>query len=71
MIKLRFKDNPYGKNGDIATKQIIDRILAQNFGIGKKEGVKSIDEMQSEMLKEINEKAKIVDFAKGEDCEFK
>jgi hypothetical protein len=59
------------KNNDPAVQQIIDRVLAQHFGINKNPERKSIGEMQDEMLREIHTRAKIVDFAKGETCEFK
>jgi len=70
MVKSQSPSNPYGKNGNFAVKQIIDRVLAENFSIGKKEQ-KSIGEIQDEMLRLVAERAKVVDFAKGETCEFK
>ena len=63
------KDNPYGKAGDITTKQIIDRVLGQHFSSSTNRQ-KSIGEIQDEMLAMIHQKAQIVDFAKGENCEF-
>jgi len=54
-------------------QQIIDRILSQNFNVNKP-GVssgRSIGEVESEILSEIVQKAKFVDFARGETCEFK
>jgi len=64
------KENPYGKTGDFATKQIIDRILGQHFDSSSGRQ-KSIGEIEDEMLKVIQEKVTVVDFAKGETCEFK
>jgi len=54
-------------------QQIIDRILAQNFNVNKP-GVssgRSIGEIESEILSRVIQRAKFVDFAKGETCEFK
>jgi hypothetical protein len=61
--------NPYGKSGDFATKQIIDRILGQHFDSSPNRQ-KSIGEIEDEMLKIIHEKVQVVDFANGENCEF-
>jgi hypothetical protein len=57
------------RKNDPAVQQIIDRVLAQHFGINKPER-KSIGEIQDEMLREIHSKAQVIDFAKGESCEF-
>jgi hypothetical protein len=63
------KDNPYGKTGDLTTKQIIDRILTQHFDSSPNKS-KSIGEIEDEMMAQIQQKAKIVDFGKGESCDF-
>jgi hypothetical protein len=59
------------RNNDPAVQQIIDRVLAQHFGINKSPEKKTIGEIQDEMMREIQSRAKIVDFAKGETCEFR
>ena len=59
------------KRNDPAVQQIIDRVLAQNFGINKGPERKTIEEMQDEMLRHIHSRARFVDFSKGESCEFK
>jgi hypothetical protein len=64
------KENPYGKSGDFATKQIIDRILGQHFDSSPNRQ-KSIGEIEDEMLRLAHQKVQIVDFANGENCEFK
>ena len=66
----RIKDNCYGKTEDPAVNQIISRILNQHFNNGERKG-KTIGEIEDEMMRQIYEKAQIVDFAKGENCEFK
>ena len=59
--------NPYGKAGDVTTKQIIDRVL-KTFGNssedkkGKTE--KTIGEMTDEILKEVHTRAEFIDFRK-------
>ena len=50
--------NPYGKEGDATTKKIIDRILAQHYGVGKKE--KTIGDMEDEILRLIHEKIQFI-----------
>lgn len=62
--------NPYGKGGNEAVKQIIDRVLNQHF-TSAPDRKKSIGEIEDEMLGMVVQKAQIVDFAKGETCEFK
>jgi hypothetical protein len=59
------------RNNDPAVQQIIDRVLAQHFGVNRNPERKTIGEIQDEMMREIQSRAKIVDFAKGETCEFK
>ena len=61
------------RQNDPAVQQIIDRVLSQHFNVNKSSvsSGRSIAEMQDEMLKMIHEKAKFVDFAKGESCDFK
>jgi len=68
-MKQISKDNPYGKTGDLTTKQIIDRILGQHFD-NSPTRAKTIGEIEDEMMAHIQQKAKVVDFAKGESCEF-
>jgi len=68
-MKTISKDNPYGKTGDLTTKQIIDRILTQHFDSSPNK-TKTIGEIQDEMLREISTKVKVVDFGKGETCDF-
>ena len=63
------KDNPYGKAGDLTTKQIIDRVLGQHF-TSSSNRAKTIGEIQDEMLREMSTKVKVVDFGKGETCDF-
>ena len=63
------KDNPYGKTGDLTTKQIIDRILNQHFDCSPGKA-KSIGEIEDEMMAQVQQKVRIVDFAKGENCDF-
>jgi len=58
------------RKNDPAVQQIIDRVLAQHFGINRPEK-KSIGEIEDEMMEHIQQRAHIVDFAKGESCEFK
>lgn len=59
--------NPYGKAGDVTTKQIIDRVL-RNFGDNKdskkEKSDKSIGEMTDEILKEVHTRAEFIDFRK-------
>jgi len=67
-------DRNIERKNDPAVQQIIDRVLAQHFGGVSGNGqprAKTIDEIQTEMMAMIQQKAKIVDFAKGETCEFK
>ena len=59
------------RKNDPAVQQIIDRCLNQNFSVGSKPKQKSIGEIQDEMLREFAKKAKVVDFGRGETCEFK
>ncbi|MEM2956450.1 MAG: hypothetical protein QW041_02680 [Candidatus Pacearchaeota archaeon] len=66
---MQSKENPYGRKGDLTTKQIIDRILAQHFD-NSPNRVKTIGEIEDEMLKIISEKVKFVDFGNGESCDF-
>ena len=68
-MKTISKDNPYGKIGDITTKQIIDRVLGQHF-TSSSNRAKTIGEIQDEMLREMSTKVKVVDFGKGETCDF-
>ena len=68
-MKQISKDNPYGKAGDITTKQIIDRVLGQHFDSSPSRQ-KSIGEIQDEMLRAMSTKVKVVDFGKGETCDF-
>ena len=68
-MKQISKDNPYGKTGDITTRQIIDRILNQHFDSSPNRA-KTIGEIQDEMLREMSTKVKVVDFGKGETCDF-
>lgn len=73
MQKDMGKENPYGKTGDVATKQIIDRIISQHFSAtaeNKPSKGRSIGEMQDEILREISKRSRVVDFTK-ENCEFK
>lgn len=58
------------RKNDPAVQQIIDRILGQHFDHNP-ERRKTIGEMQDEMLSMVQQKAKVVDFANGESCEFK
>jgi hypothetical protein len=58
------------RKNDPAVQQIIDRVLSQHFDRNP-ERRKTIGEMQDEMLSQIQQRAKVVDFAKGESCEFK
>ena len=51
--------NPYGTKGDVVTKQIIDKVLAENFGIGKRET--SIGEMENEIIRLVHEKQQILE----------
>jgi len=59
--------NPYGKAGDVTTKQIIDRVL-RNFDGNKEskkaQSEKSIGEMEDEILKEVHTRAEFIDFRK-------
>ena len=58
--------NPYGKAGDVTTKQIIDRVL-RNFDSNEKkksQTEKSIGDMEDEILKEVHTKAEFIDFRK-------
>ena len=59
--------NPYGKSGDVTTKQIIDRVL-RNFGSGdankKESSEKTIGDMEDEILKEVHTRAQFIDFRK-------
>ena len=59
------------RKNDPAVQQIIDRCLNQNFSVGSKPKQRTIGEIQDEMLKLFAEKSKVVDFSKGESCEFK
>jgi len=59
------------RKNDPAVQQIIDRCLSQNFNVGARPKQKSIGEITDEMLKLFAEKSKVVDFGKGEKCEFK
>ncbi len=75
MTQEKFASNPYGKTGDVATRQIIDRILTQHFKPGSStnrpvDKGRSIGEMQDEILREMAKKSQVVDFGKGENCEF-
>ncbi len=56
--------NPYGKQGDDVAKQIIDRVLVENFkkSSSEKPREKSIGEMSDEILKLVHEKVEILDF---------
>ena len=68
-MKAISKDNPYGKIGDMTTKQIIDRVLGQHFDSSPNRQ-RTIGEIQDDMLREMSTKVKVVDFGKGESCEF-
>jgi len=59
------------RKNDPAVQQIIDRCLSQNFNVGSKPKQRSISEIQDEMLREFAKRSKVVDFGKGESCEFK
>lgn len=59
------------RKNDPSVQQIIDRVLNQNFSVGRKPERKSIGEITDEMLRLVVERSKVVDFAKGETCEFK
>jgi len=59
------------RKNDPAVQQIIDRCLSQNFNVGARPKQRSIGEITDEMLKMFAEKSKVVDFARGEKCEFK
>ena len=63
------KENPYGKTGDFATKQIIDRMLVQHFDSSPNKQ-KSIGEIEDEILAHITQKATVIDFGAGESCDF-
>ena len=63
------KDNPYGAAGDITTKQIIDRILNQHFDSSPNRS-KTIGEIEDEMMAQVQQKVKMVDFGNGETCDF-
>ena len=55
-------------------QQIIDRILAQNFNVNKPGAAsngKSIEDIENEILSRVIQNVKVIDFAKGETCEFK
>lgn len=75
MVKVKESTNPYGKSGDVAVKQIIDRVLVQNFGsaeegkFSQKES-RTIGEMQDEIMREMAKKSRFIDFRR-ESCEFK
>lgn len=64
--------NPYGKAGDVTTKQIIDRALKADKAMKtldngeKKKGQseKTIGEMTDEILKEVHTRAEFIDFRK-------
>ena len=58
-MKTISKDNPYGKTGDITTRQIIDRILGQHFDSSPNRQ-KTIGEIQDEMLREMSVKVKVL-----------
>jgi len=59
------------RKNDPAVQQIIDRCLSQNFNVGARPKQKSIGEITDDMLKECLKRSKVVDFGKGESCEFK
>ena len=59
------------RRNDPAVQQIIDRCLSENFNVGAKPKQKSIGEITNDMLKLFAEKSKVVDFGRGESCEFK
>jgi len=64
------KDNSFGKCDNPAVNQIISRILTQHFDKSP-ERRKTIGEIEDEMMAHVQQRAKIVDFANGETCEFK
>jgi len=64
------KDNSFGKCDDPSVNQIIGRILSQHFDKSP-DRKKTIGEIEDEMMAHVQQRAKIVDFAKGETCEFK
>ena len=60
-----------GRKNDPAVQQIIDRCLSENFNVGTKPKQKSIGDITNDMLKLFAEKSKVVDFSRGESCDFK
>ena len=64
------RENPYGKSGDETTRQIIERVIGQHFKSDSSRE-RTIGEMEDEMASLIANKAQVVDFSKGESCEFK
>jgi len=62
------------KRNTAPVQQIIDRILAQNFNVNKpgcESSGKSIEDIENEILSRVIQNVKVIDFAKGETCEFK
>ena len=62
------------RRNDPAVQQIIDRCLKEHFSIGAKPaqpGDRTIDEIQSEWMREIAKRSTVVDFGRGESCEFR
>ena len=67
---MQARENPYGKSGNIETKQIIDRILSQHFSTDPHRE-RTIGEMETEIAGMVVQRAQFVDFGNGENCEFK
>ena len=59
------------RKNDPAVQQIIDRCLSQNFNVGARPKQRSIGEITDDMLREFNKRSTVVDFGRGESCEFK
>jgi len=57
------------KRNDPAVQQIINRVINHHFNKDPTRE-KTIDEIQTEIMKRIAEKSKVIDFANGETCEF-
>ena len=55
-----FSNNPYGKAGDVTTKQIIDRVLRNFSSPNAERGEKTIGEMEDEIMKKVQEKVQII-----------
>ena len=55
-----FSNNPYGKAGDVVTKQIIDRVLRSFSSPNAERGEKTIGEMEDEIMKRVQEKVQII-----------